>query len=515
MIKTFQHLLRLSSTGPSCGKVLSSCGGWVPPKNTRYALQGTSTNFEAVRAYSDKWDLDVESLLKDEEYEEFSERIFRLPQHGHNVLVIQPFIDYQTNWKDPNLKNTTPELQLEEAEALIKTLSRWKVSGSLLLGVPSYNRSNFFSYGQIERMKDILNKTKNISAVFVSVNILKARQIINLELELDVPVYDRYTIVIQIFKQHAKTKESKLQVAMAELPYLRQCVKGFPLGLSDRLALGSVVGGLGRVSPEKRKDLLQERELKLKKAIISLRKHRERLRSTQKISSYPIVAVMGYTNAGKTSLIKALTSKDSLQPKNQLFATLDVTKHEGLLPCKLKVLYIDTVGFITNIPTKLIESFTATLEDAMCSDVIIHVWDVSNPDFVLQQEHVMNTLKKLQFGENLEQKIFTVANKIDRIAEDKLLELKRSIPQNNTFFVSTKNGQGMEEMLDNLQKKIIAATGRICMKIKVKTGGNEELWIRKNFPVVSIELGNDSEHTTFTVIVTKAQIDTFKYNFLK
>ncbi|KAE8745934.1 hypothetical protein FOCC_FOCC007452 [Frankliniella occidentalis] len=511
MIKTSLHLLRRFGAFHSyTNRHLNSCGSLILPRIRNKA----SVNFQTVRDFCSDWDLDVESVLKDNSYEEFSERIFRLSQHGHNVLVIQPFIKHQSSWEEGKLKNTTPELQLEEAEALIDTLSQWKVSDSMLLGVPSFNRTYFFGSGQVARIKEILNKKKSISAIFVSTNILRARQIINLELELNVPVFDRYTIVIQIFRQHANTKEAKLQVAMAELPYLRQCVKGFPLGLSDRLASGSVIGGLGRVLPQKRKDLLKDREQKLKKAIASLRKHRERLRSSPKIGSYPIVAVMGYTNAGKTSLIKALTGKDSLKPRNQLFATLDVTKHEGLLPCNLRVLYVDTVGFITNIPTDLIESFTATLEDAIHSDVLIHIWDVSNPDFLQQQQHVMDTLKRLEFGGNLEKKVFVVANKIDRIAKDKLLELKMQIPQNNTFFVSTKTGEGMGEMLDNLQKKIIVATGRTRLKIRVKTGGSEEEWIRKELPVVGMELENDSEHTVFSVIVTKAQMDIFKHKFL-
>lgn len=505
-----------SSNIPTTNCCRRFCKGNVLPL-TRKKVGRDEINFQSQRFLSEDWDHKVDEILQDQQYEEFSHRMFRLPQHGHDVLVVQPFVrDFDLSKRvaegSKERPITTPQLQLEEAIALVQTLPRWKVAGSCILGVPSFNRTTLFGSGQIDSLKETIHKSKNISAIFVSVNILRVKQIISLEQAFNLPVFDRYTIVIQIFRQHAITNESKLQVSMAEIPYLRQCIKGFPKGLSDRLDSGGVIGGAGSLFVETRKELLNAREQKLKKALNLLRKHRERLRSNSHQQSYPIIAVVGYTNAGKTSLIKALTGTDKLTPRNQLFATLDVTKHEGTLPCKLKVLYVDTVGFITDIPTGLLESFTATLEDAIYSDAIIHVWDVSNPDFRKQRAHVMATLDNLNFGEELSKKIFVIANKADKISPNELSELQKTEP--DMYFVSTKTGYGMEKMLHDLQEFVIRVSGKIRMKIRVRTGGEEHEWLRKKFAVECMVLENDSEFTLLTVVTSKPQLETFKHKFL-
>lgn len=487
------------------------------------AEQGKSRgNFEIPiqprRRFSEEWDFDVEKILNEDDYQEFSDKVFRLPQHGHNVCVIQPYVKNLSKYKSPEEEQeqenriAASRLQLEEAVALIQTLPKWKVSDSCLIGVPNFNKTTFFGSNQIERVQENLSQAKEISAVFVSVNILRVKQIIALQQAFNVPVFDRYTIVIQIFRQHAATRESKLQVAMAELPYLKQCMKGFPKGLTDHLSSGHLIGGSEKVDSDTRREMLMEREKKLKKALGSLRQHRQRLRANSKQSLYPIVAVVGYTNAGKTSLIKALTGTSKLVPRNQLFATLDVTKHEGTLPCSLKVLYLDTIGFITDIPTALIESFTATLEDAMFSDVIIHVCDVSHPDYEKQRAHVMSTLARLDFGENLNEKVFVIGNKVDCAPEDVLSELKKTDPA--MHFVSAKTGYGMVEMLQNLQKQVINMSGRTRLKIRVKTGGEEYVWLQREMAVEEIKVDSDHEHTLFTVVTTKDQLQIFKHKFL-
>ena len=140
---------------------------------------------------------------------------------------------------------------------------------------------------------------------------------------------------------------------------------------------------------------LARREQKLRSAIDQLRVHRAVVRKNRTQLHLPSVAVVGYTNAGKTSLIKALTGLKRLQPRNQLFATLDVTVHACRLPSTLEVLLVDTVGFISDIPTDLIASFNATLEDASLADILLHVRDVANPDHSAQDVEVRKTLKQI------------------------------------------------------------------------------------------------------------------------
>ena len=142
---------------------------------------------------------------------------------------------------------------------------------------------------------------------------------------------------------------------------------------------------------------------------------RDLVRRRRKDLRFPTVAVVGYTNCGKTSLIKALTGDESMSPRNQLFATLDVTVHEAVMPSNLSALFVDTVGFISDIPTNLIASFSATLEDAATADVLVHVRDISNPDHEKQSKNVLETLRRLGVPEEKIDSMITLGNKIDLV----------------------------------------------------------------------------------------------------
>lgn len=268
---------------------------------------------------------------------------------GHRVFVLQPYI----KWGRDKKRNTSPKLQMDEAVALINTLSNWCVVGTKYAPLLTLQRKYLLGTGAMEDLKKELNHCENPTAIFVSTNLLKFVQIAELEKILGLPVYDRYSIVIHIFRQHAKSPEAKLQVTIAEIPYVRKKI------------LETYMTRNGIVMTDKLKLLFDNREKKLKNELKKLQQHRTIIRSQRKKHGFPTVAVVGYTNAGKTSLIKALTGDKSLQPENKLFATLDTTIHGGLLPSKLKVLYVDTIGFIQDVPEILIEPFIVTLEDAM------------------------------------------------------------------------------------------------------------------------------------------------------
>lgn len=281
--------------------------------------------------------------------------VTRKIQNVQNVFIIQPYVKW-----GPKKTLTKPELKLQEAEALIRSLPRWNIEYSLKVPLESLDKRTLFGTGKLEEIKGALQqyrrKQNPITCVFISKGTLSFTQKHFLEQYFGVPIMDRYSIVIQILRLHATSTEAKLQVSMAEIPYIWSQMKE-----TDAKA-----GSSGRIYiSDTQKQMLRLRERKIKHELNNVRAHRELLRNKRKQKNYPVVAVVGYTNAGKTSLIKALTDEQKLQPKNQLFATLDVTAHAGLLPCNLEVLYMDTVGFMSDIPTGLIECFVATLEDAM------------------------------------------------------------------------------------------------------------------------------------------------------
>lgn len=439
-----------------------------------------------------------------QDYEELVKRTFRIPDTGHQVMVIQPYI----KWGPSKKKNTTPELQLNEAVALIETLSGWKVVDKTVISLTSFNKKSFFGKGNLELIQSNIKKNQLITAVFVSVNVLLPIQHRTLEELFCVPVYDRYTIVVQIFKQHAVTKEAKIQVAMAEIPYLWAHLKGDHEGATDRLGGGTAsIGGAGETFIEVRKRVLTLHEKKLKNALKKIRSQRELLRAKRVKQEIPIVAVVGYTNAGKTSLIKALTGEETLQPRNQLFATLDVTVHEGMLPSKLKVVYVDTVGFISDIPTSLIEAFVATLEDALLADIIIHVQDVSNPDIKNQYNHVMETLQNLNLSKHLLENIIHVGNKSDLLPE---------IPDDdNCIHVSCTSGFGLQKLKMVAENVLLNTTERSLIRIRVRNGGPESSWLYKEATVVNVTADNkDSNYLNMDVIITETNLSKFKHNFI-
>lgn len=269
---------------------------------------------------------------------------------GHRIFILQPYI----KWGRDKKRNTTPELQMAEAVALINTLQSWCVVGIKYASMLTLQRKVLLGSGQLKELKQEIYKSDNATAIFVSTNHLKFIQLVELERILGLPVYDRYSIVIHIFREHAKSSEAKLQTALAEIPYIRKKM------LETCITASGAV-----VMTEKIKLLLDNKEKRLKKDLKKLQQHRQLIRSNRKKTGMPTVAVVGYTNSGKTCLIKALTEDKSLQPENKLFATLDTTAHQGLLLNRLKVLYMDTIGFIQDVPETLIEPFIVTLEDAI------------------------------------------------------------------------------------------------------------------------------------------------------
>ncbi|XP_065078988.1 putative GTP-binding protein 6 [Ochlerotatus camptorhynchus] len=424
-------------------------------------------------------------------------------QNEQNVLVIQPYVKW-----GPKRATSQPEHQLQEAEALVRSLPKWKVECSLKVPLESLEKRQLFGAGKLEEIKtmlmDLQSSGKLITCIFISKGTLTFGQKQFLEQHFKLPVMDRYSMVIQILRLHAISTEAKLQVAMAEIPYIWSQMK-------DQESTGSK----GRVYlTESQKQMLRLRERKLKNELATIRSHRELLRNKRKQKAYPIVAVVGYTNAGKTSLIKALTEEKSLEPKDQLFATLDVTAHAGLLPCKLEVLFMDTVGFMADIPTGLIECFIATLEDAMLADVIVHVQDVSHENFLEQTKHVETTLSSLLRSSGMTNQpqldnVINVGNKVDLLAAD-------SNGLKGIHLVSSKTLHGVNELLVEIERRVLEATGRQKIIIRVPMGGAEVAWLYKNAAVTETAADpNDSQRMLVSAVITDAKLQQFRHQFVK
>ncbi|KAL0099018.1 hypothetical protein PUN28_020220 [Cardiocondyla obscurior] len=432
--------------------------------------------------------MSMENEEENRKYTEITNEYLGTVAGGHRTFILQPYV----KWGKDKKRNTSPELQMAEAVALINTLPNWCVVGAKYAPLLTLQRKHLLGTGALDDLKTELSQCENPSALFISTNLLKFVQIRTLEKIFDLPVYDRYSIVIHIFREHAKTTEAKLQVALAEIPYIRKKM------------LETCVTRSGAINmTEQMKLILDSKEKKLKGELKKLRQHRLSIRSKRKKYGFPTVAVVGYTNAGKTSLIKALTDDSSLQPRDKLFATLDTTAHQGILPNKLKILYMDTIGFIQDVPETLIEPFIVTLEDAITADLVIHIYDVSHPDMKAQYQHVQETIKSMVD----DRPVIDVANKCDLVRSD-------CIPK-NAIGVSATNLIGIDLLRLKVQEVLLPATGLLSIRVRVKAGSVASSWLYKMTTVTNAEPDPDNaQYLVLQVLATPVDIQKFK-KFLK
>ncbi|XP_050085584.1 putative GTP-binding protein 6 [Anopheles aquasalis] len=456
-------------------------------------------------------------LIDDREYDSVASSAMHVTKrilNAQNVVIIQPYIKW-----GPRKSVTKPELLLQEAEALVRSLPRWNTALSLKVPVETLEKRQLFGSGKLEELKAVIRAQQEagamLSCVFISKGTLTYTQKQTLEQEFRLPVMDRYSVVVQILRLHAVSMEAKLQVALAELPYIWSQVKGQETGSKGPIS--------GRVFlSDSQRQMLQLRERKLRHELAAIRSHRELLRNRRRQKNFPVVAVVGYTNAGKTLLIKALTQEQSLQPRNQLFATLDVTAHAGLLPCKLQVLYMDTVGFMSDIPTGLIECFVATLEDAMLADVIVHVQDMAHEAHAEQRAHVERTLGTLMRSGGdrtlTPDRIINVGNKIDLVPDPKaILAEDTSVDNGDTrlHLISSQTLHGVHELLLEVERRVLRVTGRQRLTMRVPMGGPELAWLYKNAAVTETAADPaNAERLLVNVVISEGTLQQFRHLFI-
>ncbi|TRY60929.1 hypothetical protein TCAL_02136 [Tigriopus californicus] len=419
-----------------------------------------------------------------------------------HLFVVQPLF-----YHDPTLHaslNSQGQCKLDETLALVRTLE-WQVYGHTLAEQTSALGDNLLSFDNIQRVKTALAKLPAVSAVLVSTYNLSQSQRHVLEEEFGLPVLDRYHLILQIFHRHARTREAKLQVTLSEIPYLkRRLYQDMALENDNKHSKQR----MGKLYFEKRVTAMKKREKQIHMALSKVKDQRAVLRRERtKQGRFPSVAVVGYTNSGKTSLIQALTG-DNLEPKDKLFATLDVTVHQGQLPNLAPVLFVDTVGFISDIPTQLIASFASTLEDATLADLIIHVRDISHPDTVEQNSNVLKTLQSLDLPESLFRSMIVVGNKVDKVPSDQWLTLNNGgalIP------ISATQGLGLDFLLGRVQQGIMLATGRRYVRVRCRQGSEEYLWLHKFVTVSETQVdSNDFNYVILKVVMSQREMEQFK-----
>lgn len=298
----------------------------------------------------------------------------------------------------------------------------------------------YIGKGKIEEVRALVQRF-HADAV-VCDDELSPAQYHNLQEMLDVKVIDRTVMILDIFAKRASTSEGKLQVELAQLRYRSSHLIG---GRSELSRLGGGIGtrGPGEQKLEMDRRLIKERITLVKRELAQVQRTREVMRKKRQSNPIPVVAIVGYTNAGKSTLLNLLTGAGVLS-EDKLFATLDPTTRKLVREDGEELLFTDTVGFIRKLPHHLIQAFRSTLEEARYADVILHVVDSANPDLDAQMYTVYDTLRRLEIGDK---KIVTAFNKIDLLQPSVLKDLHAD----RTVRISAKMGQGIDDMLDALR----------------------------------------------------------------
>ncbi len=358
------------------------------------------------------------------------------------------------------LKDTTEE-SIAELSRLAETAGAETV-GVLIQNRPSPENATYLGEGKVE---ELLNACQTLDATLVIFDSeLSPIQLKNLEKILGLRVIDRSMLILDIFARHAHSSEGKIQVELAQLRYMLPRLMGIGTQLS-RLGAGIGTRGPGETRLETDRRHIRRRIHHLQEALAEVRKHRELLRAGRKNDTSVTVALAGYTNAGKSTLLNILTGAE-VYAEDKLFATLDPTVRGFSLEDGRNILMVDTVGFIRKLPHHLIEAFKSTLEEISLADVIVHVADGSNPEYLQHIQVVSGILAELGAGDK---PVVLAFNKADAKPSD--LELPPSLPgAEKIVSISAKTGQGLTDLIDAIANVAPGKKQAFTLKIPFAQG---------------------------------------------
>jgi len=425
------------------------------------------------------------------------------------VIVIGPYLrmrrgsEAQTD--DPALRDF--EARLEEAAGLARAIDL-EVADALIAPIAQIRPATYLGKGKVEEIIGLVTG-HDIELVVMDCALSPIQQR-NLEKAWNTKVLDRTGLILEIFGRRAKTKEGALQVELAHLNYQRSRLVRSWTHLERQRGGFGFMGGPGETQIEADRRQIGERitrlETELKKVQATRRLHRE----GRKRVPYRVVALVGYTNAGKSTLFNRLTRAE-VQAADMLFATLDPTLRALHLPHGGKAMLSDTVGFISNLPTQLVAAFRATLEEVLEADVILHVRDISHEDAEAQERDVETVLRQLGIDPqgNGGKRIIEVWNKIDRFSvqeRENLRNIAARRPHDHPCFpVSAATGEGIDELLAAIEDRLAAARTTLDLSIDAADGAGIS-WLHRNAEVLNKQLHDGRFDMTVRVDETKRDI---------
>lgn len=380
------------------------------------------------------------------------------------------------------------------------------------LNIRDVNPAQLFGSGQLDAIEADLAAEE--CGLFVVDGALSPIQQRNLEKRLKVKVIDRTGLILEIFGLRARTKAGRLQVETARLAYERTRLVRTWTHLERQRGGSGFISGPGETQIEADRRMLDNALLRLKGQLKEVEKTRRVQRAGREARNVPIIALVGYTNAGKSTLFNRLTEADVFA-KDMPFATLDPTIRQTRLDSSTDVAMVDTVGFITDLPTSLIESFKATLEESMFADIILHVHDAASPDRNAQAEEVDRILSELEDMMDVDQPpTIHVWNKIDLVSEDEvdLLENASQSDDETHVFVSALGGGGIDKLKDEILNLLQKFNSEYAIKLQL-SDGKALAWLHAHGQILSETPEIENGYTRIRVSLSKRAVGQFSSLF--
>ena len=386
--------------------------------------------------------------------------------------------------------------RLQEAVGLAQAINL-NVTFYEALKIKQIKPATFFSNGFIEHIKPIiLDGLIELMIVDCRLSPIQQR---NLERKLNIKIIDRTALILEIFGERAQTKEGILQVELAHLSYQRSRLVRSWTHLERQRGGAGFLGGPGETQIELDRRIIDDKIIRIKKDLAKVKQTREIQRGARLRIPYPVIALVGYTNAGKSTLFNQLT-KDSVMTADMLFATLDPTMRKIKLPHGSEIILSDTVGFISDLPHELIMAFRATLEEVVNADIILNVCDIANPNMQIQKNDVLQVLNSLGLT-NIQDtpKYIEVWNKVDLLSEseskkyhDKLLN------KHNSVIISAISGAGCNSLLHQIEKMLTSKFIDCIVTVSV-TSGKIAAWLHQNSLIHEFNTDEKNSHYTIRI----------------
>jgi GTP-binding protein HflX len=427
------------------------------------------------------------------------------------AVVIEPFLRRSQDRTAHIVGARGPEARLEEAVGLARAIDLTVVDSGIV-PLQQLRPATYIGKGKVDEIAGLV-KSEEAGLVVMDCALSPVQQR-NLEKAWSAKVIDRTGLILEIFGRRARTREGALQVEHAALTYQRSRLVRSWTHLERQRGGFGFLGGPGETQLETDRRIIQEQLARIETELEKVKRTRKLHRDSRKRVPYPIVALVGYTNAGKSTLFNLLTQA-SVVSADMLFATLDPTLRVVTLPHGLKVILSDTVGFISDLPTMLVAAFRATLEEVIEADLILHVRDVSHEDTEAQRDDVAEVLRSLEIDPDDSTRLIEVWNKIDLLdaaGRERLRNVAERQPRDaQAVLLSALTGEGTEQLIGAIEKRLSATRVTLDLVLDAADGAGVS-WLHRNAEVLAKRADSEG-HLWMTVRTDAAKAGQIRNKF--